>query len=131
MIKDAVNEPTAATPLPPTTDRAAGRSRLPVLAAAAAAVLEAAALALLLAHPAAAWGAALLHAASVVPLAAARGLGPSERGLLAALAFTLPVVGIPLGLVALATAGRAEIGQQPPDELAEAPELPDPDEARR
>jgi hypothetical protein len=135
MTKDAPQSPAGEIPGTPSADATVERRRQPpVLAATVAAVLEVAAVALLAAGPggrAAAVGAALLHLLAVAPLALAPGLSASERGLAAALVLTLPVAGIAVGMLALATGGRAEIAQQPPDELAAALELPDPDEARR
>jgi len=134
MNKDALNRAAGDDPPPAAVAEAAAERRplalLPFVLAAAA---EVGAVALLVAQPgrlAAAVGAALLHAATVVPLAAARTFSTSERALASTLAFTLPLFGILLAAVALGTSGRTEITEQPPgDPLAVDP--PDPDEVRR
>src|SRR5262249_2729824 len=118
----------------PTADTAAGRRRpLPVVRMALAVAADAIAAALLLWYPArttAAVAAAALHLLSVVPLATARALAPSERALASALGFTLPVWGTPLAALTLGTPGRSELGMQPPDEAFPL-EVPDPDEVGR
>jgi len=49
--------------------------------------------------------------------------GRSERALMAALTFTLPVLGAPIAMIALGTRRRGEVGQVPAREAPEAPSL--------
>jgi hypothetical protein len=133
MKEEAQNGPSRAAGKRPPADAAAGRPPFPVLPWVAATAMDAVAAALLLwcpARTAAAVVAGLLHVLAALPLATARALGPSERGLAAALALTLPVVGAPLAALTLGTTARSEIAQQPPGEAAPL-EVPDPDEVGR
>src|SRR5215831_7280197 len=71
--------------------------------------------------------AALLHLASALSFLRPSPLAPSERGLAAALALTLPLVGMPLAALALGTVGRSELGQQAPGEGPSAAQALDPE----
>ena len=75
--------------------------------------------------------AALLHLASALSFLRPSPLAPSERGLAAALALTLPCVGMPLAALALGTVGRSELAQPPPGEGASTSQALDPEEVRR
>jgi hypothetical protein len=75
--------------------------------------------------------AALLHLACALSFLRPSPLAPSERGLAAALAFTLPLVGMPLAALALGTVGRSELGQQEPGESPPDARPLDPEEVRR
>jgi hypothetical protein len=135
MIRDFLTGPAGATLKRPAIDVAAVRARpIPALPWMVSAVAEVAAVALLAAHPwlpAAVLAAALLHVTAAVPLAVAPALTPSERTLAVALVLSLPLLGSPLALLALATVGRGEVAQPAPQETTAIPPSLDPEEARR
>jgi hypothetical protein len=101
--------------------------RLPAAPFIAAGALDLVALALLVTHPA---GrpfavAAALHLGALLPLLAAGRLTASERALGAAFVFALPVVGAPLGALALGSDGEGALEAPPPTRLglADAPRV--------
>ncbi len=107
-----------------TIDVAVLRGRpLPIAPWVIATLLDVAAVALLIARASSFGpvGAAGLHLAALVPIAAWPALVPSERVLGSAFTFSIPLAGGLLALIALGTVGRGEVLEADPE--AAAPEL--------